>query len=329
VTASYSIRTAGVAPPRESGLFGAALAAADATPTGVDFPLLDLEGEGRFVGLFAELGSVGTLARTYLEGDERVFLDDSRHPQIYGTGVEDLFGGGFSFDGGPFGLALHGSPYHLLRGGSDLTAAYRLMLTDAVPFARRIRAGLEGGRVGEVAMRARTVAYYYLRRGAGLVKRDVFDVSLAGSREDHCYGCDGALTVKPLTSAFEGEPPSPMAGAALHRPPGAAGFVLFGAVGPRIRIRRRFDAGQAWQRADVYVNGRFAGAFPPSEANPFRRWRETDLDLVTDEGDLAVQVVALPDPASGAGFSEAVYELWSSPGAARASPGVAGCVATE
>ena len=330
VALSYAIRRAGAAPRPESGLFGAALGVSDATPTGQDFPLLDLEGEGRWVGLFAELGSVGTLSRAYLEGDERVFLDDSRHPQAYGTGVEDLFGGGFYFDAGPFGRALHGSPYHLLLPGSDVTAAYRLMLTDAVPFARRIHAGLEGGHTGEVSMRARTVAFYYLRRGTGLVERDLFDVALAGSREDHCYSTDGPQTVKPLTGAFEGEPPVPLAGAALYRPPGVAHFVLRGATGPRLRIRRRFDAGWAWQRADVFVNGHYAGAFPPSEANSFRRWRETDLDLPGAEGDLSVSVVSLPDPISGTvPFTEAAYELWSSPGPVPAPAPFAGCVETE
>jgi hypothetical protein len=121
--------------------------------------------------------------------------------------------------------------------------------------------------------------------------------------------------VRRLESAFEGEPPVPLAGPVLARPPGAASFVLRGAAGPRIRIRRRFDAGAPAHRADVFVNGRFAGAFPPSEANPHRRWRETDLDVMAGDGDLAVSVVALPDPAGGPGlFTEAVYELWSSPG---------------
>jgi hypothetical protein len=69
------------------------------------------------------------------------------------------------------------------------------------------------------------------------------------------------------------------------------------------------------------VNGSFAGAFPPSEANVHRRWRETDLDILAGDGDLAVSVVALPHPDSGAAdfFTEAAYELWSSPGDSVAS----------
>jgi hypothetical protein len=114
VAVSWSIRTAGAPPSAGSGLFGASLAASDATPLGVDFPLLDLAGQGRWVGLFQELGAVSGGDTSYFEGDERVYLDGSKHPQLYGTGVEDFFGGGFGFDLTPFGLALHGSPYHMV-----------------------------------------------------------------------------------------------------------------------------------------------------------------------------------------------------------------------
>jgi hypothetical protein len=204
------------------------------------------------------------------------------------------------------------------------------MLTDAVPFARHIRAGLEGGHTGNVSMRARTVAFYYLRRPAGLVRRDVLDLGVAASRQSHCYSADGPQSVAPLTGAYEGEPPVSLAGSALYRGPGAAQFVLRGATGPRLRIRRRYDAGWAWQRAEVFVNGLPAGAFPPSEANPFRRWRETELDLPAGEGDLHVSVVALPDPVSGAvPFTESAYELWTGPGGAEGPAPFAACVETE
>ncbi|HXU44984.1 MAG TPA: DUF2961 domain-containing protein, partial [Thermoanaerobaculia bacterium] len=84
-------------PAPDVGRFGAALRVAPQTTPGPDLPLLNLDGRGKWVGLFAEIGSVGTLSREVLEGDERVYLDGSRHPGIYGTGVEDLFNGGFYF----------------------------------------------------------------------------------------------------------------------------------------------------------------------------------------------------------------------------------------
>ena len=141
---SYSLRLAGEEPSPDSGLFGVQLNHSDATPFGQDFPVLDLQGQGKWVGLFVELGSVGSSSRGYLEGDERIYIDGSPHPALYGTGVEDFYNGGFYFDHGSFLLPLHGSPYQVgLETGEDVTAAYRLMLTDAIPFANSLFAGVQ------------------------------------------------------------------------------------------------------------------------------------------------------------------------------------------
>ena len=53
--------------------------------------------------------------------------------------------------------------YQLRVGAEDVTGAYRLFFTDAVPFGSSIRAGLETGPTGEMPMRTRAVAYYYRR----------------------------------------------------------------------------------------------------------------------------------------------------------------------
>jgi hypothetical protein len=329
VSVAFQVRTAGAAPPEASGLFGAALSVSSGTLLWVDFPLLDLEGQGRWVGLFTHLAPVSGLDASYFEGDERVYVDGGRHPQLYGTGVEDFFGGGFGFDFTPFGQALHGSPYDMFQDGTVMTGAYRLMLADAVPFASRIRVGLEGGRIGDFSMRVRAVAYYYLRREAGLVLRDSLNVGDPRSRREHCYEAVGPWTVKRLKGAFEGAPPVSVAAPVVFRPPVSASFVLRGAQAPRVRIRRRYDAGNPSPRADVLINGRYAGSFPPTEANGFRRWRETDLDVEAADGDLEVTVLGPASPSlATTPWSEAAYELWSSPGLAP-SPRSAGCPAAE
>ncbi len=164
VTVDYEVAGTASPPSPSSGLFGAALSVSKATEIGVDFPFLELDGQGKWVGLFAELGGVGTKSRDYLEGDERIFIDASLRPSVHGTGVEDLFNGGFFFDQGPLSLALHGSPYvHLLDDCESTTAAYRLMPTDGITFRDGIAAGLEGGPTGDISMRARIVRYYYQR----------------------------------------------------------------------------------------------------------------------------------------------------------------------
>ena len=305
-------------PSAASGLFGAELSVAETTQIGVDFPVLELEGQGKWVGLFAELGSVETNSRSYLEGDERVFIDGSLHPSVYGTGVEDFFNGGFYFDQGPFSKALHGSPYPDMKiGGERYTAAYRLMPTDGITFAHGIRAGLEGGPTSDVAMRARTVAYFYQRPEPSLRLWDVLDVGDPDSRSEHGYQVDGPHAFEVLDSRFEGEPPVPLIATGAYRAAGAADFALRGhETSTRFRLRRRFDAGLAGQEAEIYVGGTLAACLPPVDVNADRRWREIDVDLAPAAaagGELAVSVVGSPAGVSGGDgtFTEFTYELWA------------------
>ncbi|MCZ6506529.1 MAG: DUF2961 domain-containing protein, partial [Acidobacteria bacterium] len=164
---AYRVRRGEQEPAMDSGLFGAQLSVADPTVPGSDIPLLELFGEGKWVGLFSELASVDTRSGLYLEGDERVYLDGSATPTLHGTGTEDLFNGGFYFDQGPFRHSLHGMAYQVKTSISSVTGAYRFFLSDAVVFDTRIHAELEAGPTGGLPMRARTVSYYYLRPGTG------------------------------------------------------------------------------------------------------------------------------------------------------------------
>ena len=288
IEASYSIRLSGKQPYSDSGLFGAQLSHAEATSVGDDFPLLNLHGQGKWVGLFVELGSVGNAIRGYLEGDEQVFIDGSPYPSVYGTGVEDFYNGGFYFDQGSFLLPLHGSPYQVgTDTGEDVTSAYRLMLTDAISFASNLSAGVQAGPTSNVSMRARTVAFYYLRPQPRLVRTDVLDLGDLESRSEHGYEVIGQHRFQTLNGFFEGEPLVGLEASGVYRPLGRAQFVLRAHPLARSwRLRRRLDAGLGGQRADIYVNGVFVAQFPAVPENPSRRWREIDIDLPAQVGDL-------------------------------------------
>ncbi len=315
VAIGYQVRRANREPSPASGLFAAHRLIDDETQIGFDVPFLNLEGEGKWVGIFAELGSVGTVARSYLEGDERLFIDDSPHPAVYGTGTEDLFNGGFYFDQGSFRLALHGSPYHFVADGEDVTGAYRLMLTDAVSFAHSLRAGLEAGPTNNIQLRARTVAYYYLRP-PGLWRWDTLHLGEACSRTAHAYTVTGPYELLALDGLFEGEPPQAHQATGVYRPPGTAQFCLrVDPAASRLRLRRRFDAGHGGQEAEIWLAGVFVGRFPPMDENTFRRWREIDIDLAgglaSRNGELELTIVALTGSAPEAVFTAFTYELWS------------------
>ena len=315
VNIRYAVRNDRTPPLANSGLFGATLSSADPTTPGIDFPLLRLDRLGKWVGLFAELGSVETLSREYLEGDERVFLDGSRHPGIYGTGVEDLFNGGFYFDQDVFRLALHGMSYHLVTPEQeDVTAAYRLMLTDAVPFAAGIQAGLETGPTSNVSMRARTVAYHYTDHQRGLVPVDLLDLSDPVSIAAHGYIADSPSLQAQLDALFEGEPPQHLVAEGRYRTAGTASFSLDASnCRNGLRLRRLFDAGSAGQAAAIFVDGTLTGTLPFTNANPARRWRELDVDLAAltpDRSSLHVSVVGESSSPDEGLFSEFQYQLW-------------------
>ncbi len=309
-------------PPPDSGRFGAAFGVVSESAPGPDLPLLAVDGRGKWIGLSAEIGSVRTLSREVLEGDERVFLDGARHPGIYGTGVEDLFNGGFYFDLGSFSLPFHGSPAHRVTpSGEDVTSAYRLFLSDAIPFRTSIRAGLETGPTGNLPLRARTVAYFYSRADAGLAPVDRLDLGDAGSRLAHGYATTAPdATCSAFVSRFEGglfvAPDEPATSCAFASLGARSGFTLrrSNATGA-VRLRRRLDVGAANPAADVYLNGVWVGAFPFQEANPFRRMREIDLDLppAATRGATELRFEIVPRFAGDGGevHSEVAYELWA------------------
>ncbi|HOC41704.1 MAG TPA: DUF2961 domain-containing protein [Thermoanaerobaculales bacterium] len=178
VPVEFAVRRVGRAPHPDSGLFGAASSAAESTTPGRPHRVLAASGRGKWVGLFAELGSRSGGSRDYLEGDEQVLVDGGPEPLLRGTGVEDFFGGGFYFQIDrpgpvPFRHPLHGMTEDRVEaGGTATTAMYRLMLGDAPIWSTAVEIDLECGPVNQTPIRARTVAYYYSAASAPEPTRD-------------------------------------------------------------------------------------------------------------------------------------------------------------
>jgi hypothetical protein len=159
VRVNLRVKTSGREPRSNAGRFGAVLRSTDGRQAGQEHSLLDVTGAGKWVGLVGEFSARNT--RQYLEGDERVYLDGDREATLHGTGVEDFFNAGFYFDHGTLDLPLYGAPVDVSDLPNPRTVAYRLMLSDAIVFDASIRAEMEAGPTGDVAMKARTVAYFY------------------------------------------------------------------------------------------------------------------------------------------------------------------------
>ena len=321
VDVGFLVRRRDSIPPRDSGTFGAQLRVVDPSTSGRDSIIAKLRGPGRWVGLFLEAGSIGSQSQAFLEGDERVHADDSRHPALYGTGVEDFFSGGFYFRvdstvSTPFRRALHGLTYDLSDATGRAMGMYRLMLTDAPVFGASLDVGLEGGPVNETPIRLRAVSYYYSRLTPPMRRRDVLDVGDDDSRFVHLYGWTGTQLCAELDTLFEDEPPTALVSEECGRGEGAASFVLRGVQrGHRVILRRRFDAGAGDQRARVHVEETSVVPLGFEDANVHRRWRERETLLERWDGtgsEVALSVeVPPPTTPNPTLFSEALWELWA------------------
>ncbi|MCS7254161.1 MAG: DUF2961 domain-containing protein [Armatimonadetes bacterium] len=110
------------------------------TKPGIPHMLLRSSGLGQFVGF--SLAIVGDSLECY-EGDLNIKVDDDTVPSIRGTGTEDEVNGGWYFISGEYATPFAGAP--LLLSAKRRASLYRWMLTDCVPFRKRIEASIEHG----------------------------------------------------------------------------------------------------------------------------------------------------------------------------------------
>lgn len=221
----WSVRTQPYAGPRNHvGYFHATYADFPVAERGRDLVLLDTrhaEGggdwTGHFVGtsfIFTQQGRLNTL-----EGIPRMFFDDARHPNGYGTGTEEWGGGGDYWGGRNMTLPLAGHPCgnneperriwkgqgtHECNNPIELVhSAYRFLLADLMPFGRNARIQLEHGGENETAEHYESVTYWYGLPGAALVKTDTLDIGDADSEKAHGYTSPNATEPVEVTSRFE------------------------------------------------------------------------------------------------------------------------------
>jgi hypothetical protein len=165
ITAASDPDAAGALTTGRTGYFHASSHAGPTEPNR-DWKYLRTSGIGKFMGNVAAM--IGPDNRSYLEGNERIYVDNAPTPQIEGTGTEDYYEGGWYFNRGPFNTPLHGNPVHLTVGSgcaaaSDCTAAFRLWLADAVPFRNAILVGIQHGPKNDTPAIYSSTAFWYGR----------------------------------------------------------------------------------------------------------------------------------------------------------------------
>ena len=119
---------------------------------------------------------------TTLEGDPRFYFDDSRTPQVQGTGTEEWGGGGDYWGGRTMTLPLAGHPVGVVdakqaKSPLDLIhSAYRFLLADLMPFGQRAKVCFEHGGENESVEHYRSVTHWYGLPSASLVLTDSLDI---------------------------------------------------------------------------------------------------------------------------------------------------------
>jgi hypothetical protein len=115
------------------------------TTPGTPFTYLHTEGRGHIVGLALQSQGIGTEGTPFFEGDERVVIDGDT--TVRGTGSEDSFNGGWYDVPGRWDRA-RSFPLSGSLGYSNAlarTGGFRLFLTDAYPYTKRVDFTVEHG----------------------------------------------------------------------------------------------------------------------------------------------------------------------------------------
>ena len=300
------------------GCFKTAFRSETPTTNGTDLCFLDVKGAGHLVGVVESM--MGPLNRSYLEGDEHFYVDDSYTPSFSGTGTEDFYNAGWYFNHGLFTRPTHGNPAHLSDASYDYTTAYRLFLADAVTFRKHLRAGIEHGPIDDVPENVWTLAYYYLQPSNRSVLADQLQVGNSASETAHAYSISNQTWNGNQTFTYEWQ--GNFSGLVqtnsgrAHR-----GFSQFTMSLPAANVgailRRQFDQGIASQQADVYVDGALVGTWYHAGGNSYHRWYDDDFMIpasyTSGKSSIQLRVQYVSSTVDWNEFTYSLYALSSAP----------------
>ncbi|MFC4858594.1 DUF2961 domain-containing protein [Actinophytocola glycyrrhizae] len=250
-----------------------------------DWVVADQPGRGRLVGVTQVVRNsvAGGNERGYLEGDERIQVDGSLTPQIYGTGTEDFYESGWYFNRGEYSGVFTGNTGHRVRTSTcavECDSMYRLQIGDAVSYSTGLRFGIEHGAQNDMPVAESTTAFLYTKPQLAGRTTDTIVVGDAGSRTAHSYTESGAASQYGLTSVYEGDDDHIGVTGQVRSTGGAISFRL--AVDPGnqgVRLRRTSDQNAAYQSAAVTVDGAAAGTWVQALGNQSQRWLDDDFTV--------------------------------------------------
>lgn len=238
---------------------------------GEDYIILDVDGAGQFVGVSEARQGPGL---GYLEGDERIHVDGSLTPALYGTGTEDFYNGGWYFNRGRFSLPTHGNPIM-----QEATGMYRYLVSDMIPFTTSLVVGIEHGATNNTTdTDIWSVALYYLQDEPLATLTDTLDVGDSASEASHAYSIVDQSWTGSSTFTYEGDDNDVDVTDDGRIHTSSSSFLA--TVDPDnagVLLRRRMDYGIADQRATVVVEGTTVTTWYDAGENPFHRFRDSEI----------------------------------------------------
>ncbi len=273
-----------------------------------DYLVADIRGSGKYIGTVIEADQNNDTAFCWLEGDERIYVDDARTPVFYGTGTEDYFNSTFYFFFDEYSLAQNGTTnsddfYH--------KSMYRFHLTDPIYFEQRLRFQLEHGDFNNKLGNYQSLAFFYLQPGS-CVLTDSIDVGKSTSELLHQYVTSGAKVLISKNAAFEGEQSQnilPQDGYAI--PDSSVFNVRIRPDNKGVRLLRTFDYSIRNQRAKVYVDDSLVGEWLNAGFNNTSSFREEYFDIpqrfTNDKSSLKIKMVNL----NTTNWTELFYKVYT------------------
>ena len=303
--------------PSQTGLYFSTLYREGETTYSRDWLLFEGQGTGWYAGTVQSMQNFH-----YCEGDEHFYLDGAISPQLNGTGSEDYYLACFwpnvDFDT-PFGGVVGDITE---KGGGDMVGAYyvpscysRYHLEAPIPFYASINARIQHGGLSHILSDYRSLSFCYLRKKPSLVQTDFLDVGSLNSEKAHSYQASQPSSVIRLEAQPEGEHFE-----TTHKESGryhSGGTISFQVAVDRenkgVRLRRRLDQANIGQKADVFINGQYAGTWYHGYHNPHLRWYDSDFDIHPEftQGKTQVNVrLSLSQDKSDDAFTDFSYTVF-------------------
>ncbi len=304
VTVKYEDLPSGMS---EFGYFKTQYNKESPTTSGNDYIFLDETGTGKFVGLVIE--AFDGYNDSWLEGDERFYIDGCRTPALYGTGTEDYFNGAWYFSRGPFHLATHG----FTTASKSDRSLYRFHLSEPVCFTNRAKFGIEHGPANDVNINYHSLAFYYHRPESKLKLTDELILGDSQSEQSHNYNTSDSRAETGKMYYFEGDNDRVPVKESGYYIKGTSEFTVKVTPGKPVRIKRMFDYKIKNQTAGIYIDGALVGTWYTNGSNSFKRWREEffmiPAEFTKGKSEITIKIEA---PVNEYKWSEFHYWIYTS-----------------